>query len=304
MSHGHKTKPAPLRQRHVVQKTSQSSPNTTTPLTTIQRLSGRNAAHLTPLSAEDVNNLHQTIGTQATIQLLRERAANSKPTPVMKAIYQPFKIERTPSTETQPSSETIQRVGGDEPELDFFKKIQFPSLRGRGGMTMHLIAGTTYDQLNAAIQKYNRTPEENLAKLLKLEKRIAALCRQWLAHNPQSGDEPQAKRQKREDVLGVYRAGLGITRKEDKAGDIVYQITNYRSFLWTDVMDTYESRNAPKRSSPRDVSKLRRSMMSAKNSSSSSATCRNASSWIARKRLSTPSRRRARRCRYRLSPPA
>ncbi|MEM7534013.1 MAG: hypothetical protein AAF639_17655 [Chloroflexota bacterium] len=42
-----------------------------------------------PLNGEQVNHLHQTIGTQATIQLLRERQANYKPTPVMKAYVDP-----------------------------------------------------------------------------------------------------------------------------------------------------------------------------------------------------------------------
>ncbi|MEM7531995.1 MAG: hypothetical protein AAF639_07460 [Chloroflexota bacterium] len=47
-----------------------------------------------PLSGEDVNHLHQTIGTQATIQLLRQREANYKPQPVMGAVYDATWIQR------------------------------------------------------------------------------------------------------------------------------------------------------------------------------------------------------------------
>ncbi|MEM7530595.1 MAG: hypothetical protein AAF639_00340 [Chloroflexota bacterium] len=36
-----------------------------------------------PLNGEQLNHRHQTIGAQATLQLLRDRQANYKPTPVM-----------------------------------------------------------------------------------------------------------------------------------------------------------------------------------------------------------------------------
>ncbi|MEM7534015.1 MAG: hypothetical protein AAF639_17665 [Chloroflexota bacterium] len=74
-----------------------------------------------PLNGEQVNHLHQTIGTQATIQLLRERQANYKPMSVLKAYVDPnppwvqrvaeVNAKRASNPSLQKGENTVQRQG-------------------------------------------------------------------------------------------------------------------------------------------------------------------------------------------------
>ncbi|MEM7539482.1 MAG: hypothetical protein AAF639_45420 [Chloroflexota bacterium] len=55
--------------------------------------------------------MHQTIGTQATLQLLRERQANYQPKPVLKAVYDSSWIDRVlDKSSTQSDTQQVQRI--------------------------------------------------------------------------------------------------------------------------------------------------------------------------------------------------
>ncbi|MEM7531992.1 MAG: hypothetical protein AAF639_07445 [Chloroflexota bacterium] len=190
-----------------------------------------------PLNGEQINNLHQTIGTQATIQLLRQRQADYTPSPVLGAVYDSTWIQREAAKLKQKSPN--QQQATQEPDQSS-STHQIQRVLG-GKLTLPQIIGTednwasTFGRIKHWIAQYNQTDEMNLGRLSAIEAHLEGLCIRWLKKDQKRDDstdqsERDRRTAKRDAVKSVIRS-LSAVKEKHGARNTYIDVANLRAWF-------------------------------------------------------------------------